>query len=145
MSVQALPETARSYITLAGAGRRRRGSDIRPRQPPAKAGLGVLPGLAGQLRSKLAPIKAGADGAPSLTAAKLRLPPLLWQPPEVWRLPLSGSCNFSLVDLIEHQFTLRRSSRVRPAEYESPRLSQHVPSLARTRRASANVSRSVST
>src|ERR1039458_5166185 len=36
-----------------------------PRQPSAEAGPGVLPGLAGQLRSKLATIKAGAVGTSS--------------------------------------------------------------------------------
>ena len=39
--------------------------------------LGVLPGQASELQSRLATIKAGAAGASSLTAAELRLLPLL--------------------------------------------------------------------
>ena len=77
VSVQALLELARSYIALADPG----GSaavlgqvhDILQQRPD----LGVLPGLAEELQSRLAKIKAVAVGASSLTAAELRLLPLL--------------------------------------------------------------------
>jgi LuxR family maltose regulon positive regulatory protein len=77
VSVQALLEMARSYLTLAdpgGAGAvLAQAHDILQQRPD----LGVLPGQAEQLRSRLATIKAGAVGASSLTAAELRLLPLL--------------------------------------------------------------------
>ena len=77
VSVQALLEMARSYIALAdpgGAGAvLRQVHDILQQRPD----LGVLPAMAGQLQSRLAKIKAVAVGASSLTAAELRLLPLL--------------------------------------------------------------------
>jgi LuxR family transcriptional regulator, maltose regulon positive regulatory protein len=77
VSVQALLELAHSYITLADPGGAAavltQVHDILQQRP----NLGVLPGLADQLQSKLATIKAGAVGASSLTAAELRLLPLL--------------------------------------------------------------------
>ena len=77
VSVQALLELARAYIALADPG----GSaavlgqvqEILQQRPD----LGVLPKLAEELQSKLAKIKAVAVGASSLTAAELRLLPLL--------------------------------------------------------------------
>ena len=77
VSVQALLELARAYIALADPG----GSaavlgqvhEILQQRPD----LGVLPKLADELQSKLAKIKAVAVGASSLTAAELRLLPLL--------------------------------------------------------------------
>lgn len=77
VSVQALLELARAYIALADPG----GSaavlgqvqEILKQRPD----LGVLPKLAEELQSKLAKIKAVAVGASSLTAAELRLLPLL--------------------------------------------------------------------
>ncbi len=77
VSVQALLELARSYIALAdpgGAGAvLRQVHDILQQRPD----LGVLPRLADQLRSNLATINAVGLGASSLTAAELRLLPLL--------------------------------------------------------------------
>ena len=77
VSLQALIELARSYISLAdqagAAAVLRQADDILQQRPD----LGVLPALAGQLRSQLARIGAGAVGASSLTAAELRLLPLL--------------------------------------------------------------------
>ena len=77
VSVQALLELARCYIALADPG----GSaavlgqvrDILQQRPD----LGILPKLAEELQSKLVEIKAVAVGASSLTAAELRLLPLL--------------------------------------------------------------------
>ena len=77
VSVQALLELARAYIALADPG----GSaavlgqvhDILQQRPD----LGILPKLAEELQSRLAMIKAVATGASSLTAAELRLLPLL--------------------------------------------------------------------
>ena len=77
VSVQALLELARCYIALADPG----GAaavlgqirDILQQRPD----LGVLPALAGELQSRLAKIKAVAVGASALTAAELRLLPLL--------------------------------------------------------------------
>src|SRR5213083_575646 len=68
---------ARSYLTLADPG----GAaavlaqvlDILQQRPD----LGVLAEQASELQSRLATIKAGAAGASSLTAAELRLLPLL--------------------------------------------------------------------
>ena len=51
----------------------RQADDILQQRPD----LGVLPVLAGELRSQLARIGAGAVGASALTAAELRLLPLL--------------------------------------------------------------------
>ena len=77
VSVQALLELARSYIALAdpgGAGAAlRQVHDILQQRPD----LGVLPGQADELLLKLAKIKAIAGGASSLTAAELRILPLL--------------------------------------------------------------------
>jgi LuxR family transcriptional regulator, maltose regulon positive regulatory protein len=77
VSVQALLEMACSYMTLADPGGAAavlaQAHDILQQRPD----LGVLPQLAAGLESKLATIKAGAVGASSLTAAELRLLPLL--------------------------------------------------------------------
>jgi LuxR family transcriptional regulator, maltose regulon positive regulatory protein len=77
VSVQALLELTRSYIALAdpgGAGAvLRQVHDILQQRPD----LGVLPGQAEELDSRLAKIKAVAVGASSFTAAELRLLPLL--------------------------------------------------------------------
>ena len=78
VSVQALLEMACSYMTLADPGGAAavlaQVNDILQQRPD----LGVLPQLAAGLGSKLATIKAGAAGASSLTAAELRLLPLLF-------------------------------------------------------------------
>jgi LuxR family maltose regulon positive regulatory protein len=77
VSVQALLEMTRSYITLGDSGgaaavlAQARGI-IRQRPD-----LGFLPALADRLRANLATISARAVGASSLTAAELRLMPLL--------------------------------------------------------------------
>ena len=77
VSLQTLIELARSYISLgdrAGAATvLRQADDILQQRPD----LGVLPVLAHELRSQLARIGAGAEGASALTAAELRLLPLL--------------------------------------------------------------------
>jgi LuxR family maltose regulon positive regulatory protein len=77
VSVQALLEMARSYLTLtdpAGAAAvLTQAHDILLQRPD----LGVLPQQAAELRSKLATIKAGAVGPSALTAAELRVLPLL--------------------------------------------------------------------
>jgi LuxR family maltose regulon positive regulatory protein len=77
VSVQALLELARSYITLADPGGAaavlRQIHDILQQRPD----LGNLPRLAGELQSRLSKIKETAVGASSLTAAELRLLPLL--------------------------------------------------------------------
>jgi LuxR family maltose regulon positive regulatory protein len=77
VSVQALLEMARCYLTLtdpAGAAAvLTQTHDILQQRPD----LGVLPQRAAELRSKLATIKAGAVGPSALTAAELRLLPLL--------------------------------------------------------------------
>src|SRR6266496_3088794 len=77
VSVQALLEMARCYITLADPGGAAtvltQVRDILQQRPD----LGILPKLASQLQSRLATIKASAVGASSLTAAELRLLPLL--------------------------------------------------------------------
>ena len=77
VSVQALLEMARCYITLtdpAGAAAvLTQTHDILQQRPD----LGVLPQRAAELRSRLATIKAGAVGPSALTAAELRLLPLL--------------------------------------------------------------------
>jgi LuxR family maltose regulon positive regulatory protein len=77
VSVQALLEMAGTYIALAdqgGAGAvLRQAHDIFQQRPS----LGFLPQRAHELRGKLDTIRAGALGASSLTAAELRLLPLL--------------------------------------------------------------------
>jgi len=77
VSVQALLEMARSYLTLADTGGAAavlaQAHDILQQRPD----LGVLPEQADELRARLATIQAGAVGASSLTAAELRLLPLL--------------------------------------------------------------------
>jgi LuxR family transcriptional regulator, maltose regulon positive regulatory protein len=77
VSVQTLLEMARSYLTLADPGGAAavlgQAREILQQRPD----LGVLPRQADELQSKLATIQAGAAGASSLTAAELRLLPLL--------------------------------------------------------------------
>ena len=77
MSVQALLELARSYVALADPGGAaavlRQVHDILQQRPD----LGVLPRQAEELQSRLTQIKAVAAGTSSLTAAELRLLPLL--------------------------------------------------------------------
>jgi LuxR family maltose regulon positive regulatory protein len=77
VSVQALLELTRSYIALADPGGAaavlRQVHDILQQRPD----LGVLPRQAEELHSRLAKLKAVAVGASSLTAAELRLLPLL--------------------------------------------------------------------
>jgi len=77
VSVQALLELARSYLTLADPGGAaavlRQVHDILQQRPD----LGNLPRLADELQSRLSKIKESAVGASSLTAAELRLLPLL--------------------------------------------------------------------
>jgi LuxR family maltose regulon positive regulatory protein len=77
VSVQALLELARSYLTLADPGGAaailRQVHDILQQRPD----LGLLPRLAEQLKSRLSKVTAIAVGASSLTAAELRLLPLL--------------------------------------------------------------------
>ena len=77
VSVQALLEMAHCYIMLtdpAGAAAvLMQAHDILQQRPD----LGVLPRRAAELRSKLATIKAGAVGPSALTAAELRVLPLL--------------------------------------------------------------------
>jgi LuxR family maltose regulon positive regulatory protein len=77
VSVQSLLEMARSYLTLADPGGAAavlaQAHDILQQRPD----LGVLAEQASELQSRLATIKAGHAGASSLTAAELRLLPLL--------------------------------------------------------------------
>ncbi|HUL27959.1 MAG TPA: LuxR C-terminal-related transcriptional regulator [Streptosporangiaceae bacterium] len=77
VSVQALLEMACAYLTLADHGGAAavlaQTRDILQQRPD----LGVLPGQAAGLRSRLATLKTGSAGASSLTAAELRLLPLL--------------------------------------------------------------------
>ena len=77
VSVQALLEMTRSYITLGdpegAAAVLTQIHGILQQRPD----LGVLPALAGRLRATLATTNARAAGASSLTAAELRLLPLL--------------------------------------------------------------------
>jgi LuxR family maltose regulon positive regulatory protein len=77
VSVQALLEMTRSYITLGdpegAAAVLAQIHGILQQRPD----LGVLPALAGQLQATLATTNARAAGASSLTAAELRLLPLL--------------------------------------------------------------------
>jgi LuxR family transcriptional regulator, maltose regulon positive regulatory protein len=77
VSVQALLELTHSYIALADPGGAAAAleqvHDILQQRPD----LGVLPGQAEKLQSRLAKITAVAVGASSLTAAELRLLPLL--------------------------------------------------------------------
>jgi LuxR family maltose regulon positive regulatory protein len=76
-AVQALLELTRAYLTIndpaGAAGVLRQARDVLERRPD----LGVLPGQAEQLGSKLDMIRVTASGASSLTAAELRLVPLL--------------------------------------------------------------------
>jgi LuxR family transcriptional regulator, maltose regulon positive regulatory protein len=77
VSVQALLEMAHSYITLAdpaGAAAVLTQADRILQQGPD---LGVLEKRAAELRTALATVKAGAAGPSALTAAELRLQPLL--------------------------------------------------------------------
>ena len=77
VSVQALLEITRSYMALADPGGAaavlRQVHDILQQRPD----LGIIPSQAEELESRLAKIKAVAVGASSLTAAELRLLPLL--------------------------------------------------------------------
>jgi LuxR family maltose regulon positive regulatory protein len=77
VSVQALLELTRSYIALpdpgGAAAALEQVHDILQQRPD----LGVLPGQAEKLQSRLAKITEVAVGASSLTAAELRLLPLL--------------------------------------------------------------------
>jgi LuxR family maltose regulon positive regulatory protein len=77
VSVQALLEMTRAYITLAdpagAAAVLAQAHDILQQRPD----LGVLPELAGQLQASLATGSTRSVGASSLTAAELRLLPLL--------------------------------------------------------------------
>jgi LuxR family maltose regulon positive regulatory protein len=77
VSVQALLEMTHSYITLtepAGAAAVLTQAERILQQRPD---LGILPQRAAELRATLATIKAGAAGPSALTAAELRLLPLL--------------------------------------------------------------------
>jgi LuxR family maltose regulon positive regulatory protein len=77
VSVQALLETAHSYITLAdpaGAAMVLTQADRILQQRPD---LGILPQRAAALRATLATLKGAAPGPSALTAAELRLVPLL--------------------------------------------------------------------
>ena len=77
LSVQALLEMALAYLALADPGGARavlrQAEDILQQRPA----LGTLPERAAALRAKVATIRTGAPGASSLTAAELRLLPLL--------------------------------------------------------------------
>jgi LuxR family transcriptional regulator, maltose regulon positive regulatory protein len=77
VSVQALLEMTRSYVTLGdpegAAAILAQIHGILQQRPD----LGVLPALVGRLRASLATTHARAAGASSLTAAELRLLPLL--------------------------------------------------------------------
>ena len=77
VAVQALLEMARTYIALADPGGARavlrQAGDIFQQRPA----LGILPQRADELRAKVETIRAGALGASALTAAELRLLPLL--------------------------------------------------------------------
>jgi LuxR family maltose regulon positive regulatory protein len=77
VSVQALLEMAHSYITLAdragAAAVLTQAHSILQQRPD----LGVLPAQAGELEARLATIEARAAGPSALTAAELRLLPLL--------------------------------------------------------------------
>jgi LuxR family transcriptional regulator, maltose regulon positive regulatory protein len=77
VSVQALLELARAYIALGdpdGAHAVLRQADDIFRQRPD---LGVLPAQADELRTRLATMRRTGLGASSLSAAELRLLPLL--------------------------------------------------------------------
>ena len=77
VSVQVLLVMAQSYLTLADHGGATavlaQARDILRQRPD----LGTLPAQAGQLEATLATVKADADGLSSLTAAEMRLLPLL--------------------------------------------------------------------
>ena len=77
VSVQALLEMARAYTTLGDRGGARavlrQASDVFQHRPQ----LGILPSVAEELRNRVDMIEDRAMGASSLTAAELRLLPLL--------------------------------------------------------------------
>jgi LuxR family maltose regulon positive regulatory protein len=77
VSLQALIQMARAYISLADQGGAatvlQQADDILQQRPD----LGVLPAKVSELRSQLARIGNGTVGASALTAAELRLLPLL--------------------------------------------------------------------
>ena len=77
VAAQALLELAWTYIALADPGGARavlrQAGDIFQQRPA----LGILPQRADELRAKVETIRAGALGASALTAAELRLLPLL--------------------------------------------------------------------
>ena len=77
VSVQALLEMAQAYLAMADSGGARavlRQVDDIFQQRPA---LGILPERASELRTKVDYVRTGAFGASALTAAELRLLPLL--------------------------------------------------------------------
>jgi len=77
VSVQALLEMAHSYITLADPAGAAAVLTQAERILQQRPDLGVLPPRAAELRAALATIKADAAGPSALTAAELRLLPLL--------------------------------------------------------------------
>jgi LuxR family transcriptional regulator, maltose regulon positive regulatory protein len=77
VSVQALLEMAHSYITLADPAGAAAVLTQAQRILEQRPDLGILPERAAELRATLATIKAGAAGPSALTAAELRLLPLL--------------------------------------------------------------------
>ena len=77
VSVQALLEMAHSYITLADPAGAAAVLTQAERILQQRPDLGVLPQRAAELRAALATIKADAAGPSALTAAELRLLPLL--------------------------------------------------------------------
>jgi LuxR family maltose regulon positive regulatory protein len=77
VSVQALLEMAHSYITLADPAGAAAVLTQAERILQQRPDLGVLPQRAAELRAALATIKADAVGPSALTAAELRLLPLL--------------------------------------------------------------------
>jgi LuxR family maltose regulon positive regulatory protein len=77
VSVQALLEMAHSYITLADPAGAAAVLTQAERILQQRPDLGVLPQRAAELRAALATVKADAAGPSALTAAELRLLPLL--------------------------------------------------------------------
>jgi LuxR family transcriptional regulator, maltose regulon positive regulatory protein len=77
VSVQALLEMAHSYITLADPAGAAAVLTQAQRILEQRPDLGILPERAAGLRATLATIKTGAAGPSALTAAELRLLPLL--------------------------------------------------------------------
>jgi len=77
VSVQALLEMAHSYIALADPAGATAVLAQAHRILLQRPGLGILPQRAAELRAALATIKAGPVGPSALTAAELRLVPLL--------------------------------------------------------------------